>query len=110
MGVIYEVNLSVNNEVREQYQPWLEKHIAEMLELPGKLFERACMYTRYAEDEGAQAGDQTLFTVHYYTTRQALDFYFNTYAAAMRQDGMNRFGGKFTATRRILEEWKSYIS
>jgi len=35
MVVVYEVNLSVNKDIADQYSAWLKPHIAEILQLPG---------------------------------------------------------------------------
>ena len=39
-----------------------------------------------------------------YAVQNALETYFSEYAETMRQKGIDRFGDKFSATRRILEE------
>ena len=35
MSIIYEVNISLQREIETDYRGWLEKHIAEILALPG---------------------------------------------------------------------------
>ena len=93
--VIYEVNLAVENDVAEEMATWLRDHIGEMLAIDG--FEGAAWYQREAETGRQQ------WTVHYRLTGQrALDAYFDEHADRMRQDGLDRFGGRFDATRRIL--------
>lgn len=93
MTWIYEVNLSVEDSVKEDYLIWLKAHIKEMLDLP--CFHKATLL----EDEKGQ------WVVQYHAdSRQAIDSYLESYAEKMRGDGTNRFAGAFQATRRILGE------
>ena len=95
--VIYEVNIQVDNDAAEEIAVWLKAHVREMLAFDG--FEGAVWYQRDPEDGRQQ------WTLHYrvdgYDNLQA---YFDTHAHRMRQDGLDRFGGRFTADRRILYE------
>ncbi|MCB9640137.1 MAG: DUF4286 family protein [Myxococcales bacterium] len=100
--LIYEVNLSVDRSIALEYEDWLCGHIEEMLQFPG--FVEARLFRREASDEGASIEDM-LWTVHYVLTdRGSLDRYFREDAAAMRDEGLRKFGGLFKASRRILEE------
>lgn len=95
--LIYEVNLQVDNSAAEEMAVWMKEHIREMLRFSG--FERAAWYQRNP-DSGRQQ-----WTVQYHVaTRRDLDAYFEQHADRMRQDGLDRFGGRFTADRRILYE------
>ncbi|MFT7580793.1 MAG: hypothetical protein ACI9MR_002467 [Myxococcota bacterium] len=102
MMVIYEVNLAVDQAITRAFEKWLGTHIAEMVEIDG--FFRARWYNRRPQDEsGAPEGGKTLWTVQYDVyTRADLDRYFANDAARMREDGVKRFGGGFSASRRIL--------
>jgi hypothetical protein len=97
-GVVYEVNLDVAAEVIDAYRGWLDAHVAEILALPGftgaRLFEVA---------EPAPAEGRIALCVQYQLRdAAALDAYLREHAARMRADGQARFGGRFTASRRIL--------
>lgn len=93
MTWIYEVNLSVDAAIKQDYLTWLKAHIKEMLDLP--CFDRAFLF----EDQEGQ------WVVQYQAqSRQAIDDYLEKYAEKMRGDGTNRFAGQFQATRRILGE------
>ena len=98
--IIYEVNLEVDVEVLDTFVPWLEEHIEQMLTFDG--FKSSEVLT---DEENEEEGSQRKhYTVQYrLENRASLNSYFENHAAAMRGDGMNRFGGKFSATRRILE-------
>lgn len=96
--VVYEVNLDVDAAVTADYRVWLDAHVVEILALPGftgaRVFEVA---------EPPAADDRIALCVQY-TLRDAaaLDSYLHGHAARMRADGVARFGGRFTASRRIL--------
>ena len=100
MSVIYEVNLSVERDIAQAYAAWLKPHMAQMLEFEG--FESATWLEREPEMEGAQ-GDSELWTIQYRVrTRADLERYLVEGAAKMRGDGLERFSGRFEATRRVL--------
>lgn len=96
MNVIYEVNLEVEPAIRTTFGEWLQEHVEEMLELPGFLGASVECVERAGNEPAA-------FCVRYRVkSRQALEEYFRKHAAAMREEGIRRFGKRFTATRRIL--------
>ena len=106
--VIYEVNLKVSIEVLDTFLPWLHNHIQEMLTFDGFL---ASELLTVEEDVASNDGSIKPFTVQYRLQNRAkLESYFQDHAAAMREDGMKRFGGKFTATRRILAVSQKFSS
>lgn len=47
MSVVYEVNLTVQADVREQYETWLSEHIQQLVNLDG--FESATWYARASQ-------------------------------------------------------------
>lgn len=99
--VIYEVNLDVEGGIAAEYERWLAAHVQEMLEIDG--FFRARWYERLPNDEGRAGEDVKLWTVQYDVyTREQLDDYFRRHAARMRGEGIERFGDRFSASRRIL--------
>lgn len=91
MSWIYEVNLFVQEEIKESYLTWLRAHIQEMLDLP--CFEKATLL----------CDEDNNWVVHYHApSRESIDAYLKTYAQQMRGEGLARFTGKFEAKRRIL--------
>ena len=97
--LIYEVNLSVEPDVADEYEAWLARHIEEILVIDGftsaEWFELTDVPT-----------DRREYVVHYrISNRTALERYFRDHAERMRQDGTERFGGRFTASRRVME-WR----
>ena len=95
--VIYEVNLSIDADVAGPFTLWLKAHVEVMLRFEG--FVRARILSMPDGSDGS-----SLLTV-WYEVRDgdALESYFKDGAEAMRADGLARFGGRFRATRRILQ-------
>ena len=97
-AVVYEVNLAVEAGVAEAYFAWLGPHIEEVSKCAGFL---SAEWFRVVHDEDDGV---VRWCVHYRVeSRAALDAYFAGAAAVLRADGAARFGGRFTATRRVLE-------
>ena len=98
--VIYEVNLAVDAEVADAYAAWLAPHIDEVLAVPG--FVSAAWWA--VEPEVARPPDaRRQWCVQYRVeSREALQVYFDEHAARLRGDGLDRFGGRFEAARRVL--------
>lgn len=96
--VIYEVNLAINEEIYPQFQLWLKKHAAEMLQFPG--FIQANILKPEKEEF---LGKEKLTVQYQLENRKALDIYFEQYAPIMREEGTNLFSDKFSAERRIYE-------
>lgn len=97
--IIYEVNLTVDNEIIPEYQPWLVKHAKEMLQFSGFV---SAEIAQEIPDQNADAS-KTRFTVRYFVeTKQQLDDYLQHHATRMRGQSAEKFNNKFSATRRIF--------
>ncbi|HET7370872.1 MAG TPA: DUF4286 family protein [Gammaproteobacteria bacterium] len=95
--VVYEVTLTVDAAIAAEFDDWLAGHVIEMVHLPGFLD---------ADVERADAPDErhAVRVARYRVeSRQALERYYADHADRMRAAGIDRFGGRFSATRRILE-------
>lgn len=93
--IVYEVTVEADPDIALEYRAWLGRHVLEMLALPG--FQSA----EISSLEGS--GDWPAWCVHYrLTDRAALERYFAEHAARLRADGVQRFGDRFRAQRRIL--------
>ena len=98
MTVLYEVNLDVDVAVEAAYRDWLRKHVAEILALPGFLDAQV-----FDVLEPAPAPGRVGLCVHYRLRDvAALQAYFDQHAARLREDGLARFGVRFSASRRVL--------
>lgn len=94
--IIYEVNLNVQTDVADQYAVWLREHIVQMLAFDG------FMNAVWLEDMDTPEGERRWAVQYHLRDRASLDYYLEHHAPEMRRDGLERFPGKFTATRRIL--------
>lgn len=94
-GPIYEVTLSVEREIVEAFDAWLENHVREMLDLPG--FLKAETFELEDDEERARR------VTHYYlASEEDLEQYLAGPANEMRQSGIDRFADQFEASRRVL--------
>jgi len=91
--ILYEVVIIVAPEIRADYLVWLHAHMDKMLTFDG--FDAAEVFVN-SEDENE-------ITCHYRLRGiAAMQAYLAGPAREMRADGVNRFGDKMSATRRIL--------
>ena len=98
MPTTYEVCLEPDPAILAEFDPWLETHVREMLRLPG--FTGASIHR--AEEPGT--GRPQRVVRYRVEDRDALERYFREHATAMRAAGLERFGDRFTATRRVIDE------
>ena len=99
-AIVYEVNLSICNSIIDQYLPWLQTHVQEMLQFKG--FKRAHVYQELQE---VNINSQTNVIVQYQIeTLEELTDYFDHQSHKMRQHAVDKFGDRFSATRRILRK------
>lgn len=95
--IVYEVNLNVDQDIAADYLLWLKHHMQEMLQHQG--FVSAELYEVMDENP-----DQQKWCCHYLLKdQQSLDDYLQNHAASMRNDGIQRFGDRFSASRRIMQ-------
>ncbi len=98
MSVIYEVTLYIDAEIEAEYDEWLDEHIKEMHELPG--FVGTEKFHLEMDEKPPQRVGRV---VHYrLESRQAYEDYLKNHADRMRDKGLQRFAGRFSASRRIL--------
>jgi quinol monooxygenase YgiN len=100
--IIYEVSLSVDREIAAEYEAWLAEHIEEMLAIEG--FTAA----EWFEVVDAESERREYVVQYRLRDRDAMERYFVDHAERMRRRGVERFGGRFVAARRVLErahEW-----
>ena len=97
-GVVYEVNLDLEAAIGADYLAWLRPHVDEICALPGftgaRLFE--------VVDPPPPPGRAHLCVQDRLVDAAALEAYLRDHAPRLRADGLARFGGRFTANRRVL--------
>lgn len=96
--MIYEVNLTIDNDIFNDYYQWLIEHVETILTLPG--FIKAII----SKEMIAQPDPKSTKITVYYTveSEQYLDDYLANQAPELRADGIEKFGDKFSAFRRIF--------
>ena len=104
--IIYEVNLTVDPDVADEYATWLRPHIAHILKIDGFLGTE--WLDRDAVDENGDS-EKVRWTIQYrLRDRAALEAYQRDHAPALIHEGQARFGGRFRASRRVLEPMKIF--
>lgn len=96
---IYEVTITVHPDAADQYANWLRDHIQQIVQLP------MVLRATWSVVEQADGNEHRVqHCVHYFMEdRKGLEQYLQDHAPALRQEGIQLFGGKFTATRRVME-------
>jgi len=96
--IVYEVTLEIDADVCAAFRTWLRGHVQEILALPG--FVGAEVFERH--EPAAAVGQHGLCVVYRLVDQAALDRYLRDDAPRLRADGQARFGGRFSASRRVL--------
>ena len=95
-GPVYEVTLSVDREIAHDIDDWLAGHVDRMLDVPGIVGAR-----NYALEDD-EDGRVRRVTCYLFESDAHLQHYLENQASALRQHTQDRFGDRFTASRRIL--------
>lgn len=93
--VVYEVRLTLDPGIRDEFERWLDGHVREMIALPGFFDARIIRADPDAE------GRPRRIVRYRVRDRAALDHYFQHDAERMRADGLERFGEGFSAERDV---------
>lgn len=97
MPIQYEVSLTINSEIVPEYLKWLKAHVNEMLSFPG--FENAVFLDQM--DPVIAEGQITVIVQYRLRDTNTFETYLQTQAKRMRKEGLERFGDKVRATRRL---------
>lgn len=99
--IIYEVELTIAEEIVNEYMAWLPQHIDDMLQIDGFL-------SADLEEVLEPISESTVLVVRY-GVRSELDLfdYFELQAPIFRQEAIDKFGDHFLASRRILKRKSS---
>jgi len=88
----YEVNLKIDRSIYDEYMTWLKPHIEEMVNFDG--FTRACLLQQTDLNDEQNKHITVLYSLK---NQEALEHYLKNHAHHMRDDGIQRFGDKFSA-------------
>eukprot|EP01139_Manchomonas_bermudensis_P005851 Amastigsp_a175827_49.p1 type:complete len:118 gc:universal Amastigsp_a175827_49:32-385(+) len=106
LPTVYEVNTTVDNDVRAEYLDWLQqRHIGMLLAIEG--FETATVHE--VESDGSTADRTTFSIVYHLTSRAALQSYIDIHAPVLRAESIEKFGAKLSAQRRILKVLSTHV-
>ena len=101
--VVYEVSLEADAEIAGPFDTWLRDHVADMLVLPGFLS------AEILSDEGTAPGRVSRVVQYRLRDQAALDAYLRDHAPRMRAQGVERFGERLAAERRVLAHREKFV-
>lgn len=101
----YLVHLMVRHEVFENYVDWLKtEHIPEMLQVPGFIKADLCL----RKGGALEASSKDVKIIYYLKDEAAIKTYMAEYAMKMREKGLEKFPGQFSATREVWLETQHF--
>ncbi|HAT2016783.1 TPA: DUF4286 family protein [Legionella pneumophila] len=95
---MFSNDITIDPEIFVQFQAWLKKHVAEIIQFPG--FMQACILKQEKE---TKSGKEKLTVQYQLDNRDNLSRYLSELAPKMREEGIHLFQAKFFADRRIFE-------
>ncbi len=99
--LIYEVNLDIERSVAAEFAEYFPKHVAEVVEVAK--FAGADWF----EVDG-DPGPSRWCIRYYMNDRHVLDEYLSAHAPRLRQEMLDKFPGKFAATRRVMRRLRHF--
>lgn len=97
--VIYEVNLSVDNEIFQEFYAWLIPHVQKVLRFTGFIQSEVGLVENQNDDNKYHL--RVSYTLDSY---EHLQQYLSQHAAEVRADAVEKFGAKYSASRRTILE------
>ena len=101
--VLYEVNLDADAAIEGPFDTWLRDHIADVLQFDGFLS------AEILGDDTATDGRIRRIVQYRLRNQAALDAYLRDHAPRMRTQGVEKFGERYTAERRVLAHREEFI-
>ncbi len=101
--VLYEVNLDADAAIEGPFDTWLRDHIADVLQFDGFLS------AEILGDDTATDGRIRRIVQYRLRNQAALDAYLREHAPRMRAQGVEKFGERYTAERRVLAHREEFI-
>jgi antibiotic biosynthesis monooxygenase (ABM) superfamily enzyme len=103
--VTYIVSLKVRWEICDQYVDWLKsEHINEVLGLPGFVSADLCL----RKGGSMEASSKDVQIIYKLKDEEALKVYMTEYAMKMREKGLEKFPGQFSAQREVWLETSNF--
>ncbi|WP_347359321.1 DUF4286 family protein [Bdellovibrio sp.] len=105
--VTYIVHISVRHEVYGEYVDWLKnEHISEVLALPGFVKAELCL----RKGGNMEASSKDVKIVYTIKDEEAMKTYMSEFAMKMREKGLEKFSGQFSAQREVWLETINFTS
>jgi len=98
--LIYQVTLRIDREASSEYASWLGAHMREIAAIDG--FEGATWLEPESSLDPGEADSISWIVQYRLRDREALDRYLRDFAPRMREEGVRRFGSRFSATRDVF--------
>jgi hypothetical protein len=102
-SVLYEVSLEADAAIEGPFDTWLRDHIADLLQFKGFLS------AEILGDDTQPPGKVRRIVQYRLRDQAALDDYVRDHAPRMRAQGIEKFGERFTAERRVLAHREEFI-
>ncbi|XGC81448.1 DUF4286 family protein [Bdellovibrio bacteriovorus] len=103
--VTYIVHLTVRHEVYPEYVEWLKKeHIKEVLTCPGFLGADLCL----RKGGNLEASSKEVKVVYRIKDEEHMKLYMTEYAMKLREKGLEKFPGQFSASREVWLETEGF--
>lgn len=103
--ITYEVQLTVESHLANDYLKWLKSHITQMLQVPG--FIRCDWFQLLELETEEKIGTHVWILQYKVETRERLQKYFQDQAPVMRADGLKKFPQGVTIQRKIYSPFFS---
>lgn len=105
--VTYIVHIAVRHEVYSEYVDWLRtEHINEMLALPGFVEAELCL----RKGGAMEASSKDVKIIYTLKDEDAVKAYMTDHAMGMREKGLEKFPGQFSAQREVWLETIKFTS
>ncbi|EGC36010.1 hypothetical protein DICPUDRAFT_78317 [Dictyostelium purpureum] len=109
---IYEVTVDVDVTILDAWKTWIVDHVNHIVNLEkGNLFSKSNIFevnTGLLDPTTCTKGRPISFVIQYWaTSANSIPTYIQKYSDELRKDGLEKFGDKMKASRRVLVEKKS---
>lgn len=105
--VTYMVHLMVRHEVYSEYVEWLKnEHINEVLACPGFLGAELCL----RKGGSLEASSKDVKVIYKIKDEEHMKLYMTEYAMKLREKGLEKFPGQFSAQREVWLETINFES
>src|SRR5215217_1551516 len=103
--LFYNVSIKVDHEIEVQWIDWMKtKHIPDVMNTGQFVESRICrLIDPPADEEGI-----TFIVQYRCESLEKLNFYFENFAPALREDFNSRYKNKTTLFRTVIEEIKEF--